>query len=175
MKFFDELLRTATEQKKPVPKEITMGKILDGDITFSDKDGGVRDEHGRLLGKLSMDISGDLEPIWRLKIPASKWDRVDIICDGNALDVDTKSIGNDRYIVKRTVRGFKPVAVVVEDELELRKFGATKDFVNWIEGLDTDMVEALRQIYYDRWCFDTANQRDRMYYELLEEEKKGRT
>ncbi len=175
MRFFDDLLRTATEQKKLGPKEISVGKILDGDVTFANTHGEIQDENGRLLGKLRMDISDSLEPIWRLKIPASKWDRVDIICDGNALDLDTQSIGNDRYIVKRTVRGFKPMAVVVESELELRKFEATKDFVNWIEGLDTDMVEALRQIYYDRWCFETANQRDRMYYELLEEEKKGRT
>ena len=173
MSWFDDLLKTATE--KQGPKEITMGKILDGDVTFSDNDGGIRDDDGNLVGDIQMRLLDDtLSPVWRLKIPENRWNKIDIVCDGNALDITTEPMSDDRYKVKRTLRGFKPTTVVEESELELREFGATKEFVNWIETLGTDEIEALRQIYYDRWCFDTASQRDRMYYELLEEEKKGR-
>ena len=77
--------------------------------------------------------------------------------------------------MKRTLRGFKPATVIEESEIKLREFETTKEFMNWIENMNTDGVEALRQIYYDRWCFDTASQKDRMYYELLEEETKIRT
>ena len=111
---------------------------------------------------------------YRLTIHPEMWKHVEVVCDGNATEVQTEPLGDGRYRVKRRLAGYKPSMVDREDTIELREFESTKDFINWIETLSTDDVEALRQIYYDRWTFDTANQKDRMYYELLEEEKKGR-
>lgn len=174
MKFIDDILHTATEQVKRQVEEVTMEKILDGDITFAEKDGTIQDAEGRVIAHLSMDLDKDFSPRWKLRVPTDKWEHIQIVCDGNAMDLNTAPLSDGRYIVRRTLRGFQPTTVVEETELELPEFETTKEFLNWIESQTTDTIEALRQIYYDRWNFDTASQRDRMYYELLEEEKKGR-
>lgn len=146
------------------PEEITLAVLMDGVIKAST---------GEEIAELKMNLSTTATK-WQLKIPAHQWENIVIICDGNALEVNTEPMSDSRYKVKRTLRGLKPTTVVKESELELREFESTKDFMNWIEGLDNDTIEALRQMYFDQWNFSTASQRDRMYYELLEEEKKGR-
>jgi hypothetical protein len=183
MSFLDKVLNTATETQPT--KEVSLGDILDGDPSFKSDDGSivlrgkadiVRDDDGETLANLRMDLDdANFSPRWTLKIPADKWKDIRIVCDGNSLNLDTKPLSGNRYIMKRTLRGFRPSTVVEEKELVLREFETAREFLNWIESKDTDTIEALRQIYYDRWCFDTANQRDRMYYEMLEDEKKGRT
>lgn len=108
---------------------------------------------------------------WRLTIPEDVWDYVEVICDGKALELTTSPMSDGRYKVTRTVRGYRPT--VIEDEeviFELRDFSTTKEFIRWMENLTPDSMEAYRQIYYDRWCFDSASHKDRTYYELLEEE-----
>ena len=119
-------------------------------------------------GKTSFDLK------YRLRVQAETWDRTDIVCDGNALDVSTTPLPDGRYTVKRILRGYEPVQIVEETEVHVYDHATTKDFMKWVEKQDFDTIEAFRQIYYDRWCFDTASHRDKMYYEILEEEKKGK-
>lgn len=118
--------------------------------------------------------SSDFELKYRLRIQSESWDRTAIVCDGNALDVTTTPLPDGRYTVKRILRGYEPAQIVEETEVHVYDHATTKDFMKWVETCDADTIEAFRQIYYDRWCFDTASHRDKMYYEILEEEKKGK-
>jgi hypothetical protein len=171
-KWFEELTNAFDDD----PKELSIGNILDGEISFENGGKGVIEDNAEeKIAQLEMDLSADdFSPSWRLMIPAERWEQVEIVCDGNALDVDTEPMPDGRYKVKRTIRGFRPMTVVEESVLELPTFATTREFIAWIETLDTDAIEALRQIYYDRWNFNTASQRDRMYFTLLDEEKQGR-
>ena len=182
MKFLDKLLgedppRTTTPAPPPrdEPEEITVGHLLDGELNFGNKEGKLEDQHGRIVAKVEPVIDPNtFNAKLRLIVPPGQWEDVEVVCAGNATSVETEPLGDGRYRVKRKLRGFRPAMMDSEETIELREFETTKQFIEWIEGLDTDSVEALRQIYYDRWNFDTASQKDRMYYELLEEEKKGR-
>ena len=173
MKWIDKLLTPIDKQAElehaPVPDLEALGGIDPPDrVTSAD---------GELLAIPDMDwdsgkASFDLK--YRLRVQAKNWDRTDIVCDGNALDVTTTPLPDGRYIVKRTLRGYEPTQIVEETELTVFEHATTKDFMKWVETCDADTIEAFRQIYYDRWCFDTASQKDRMYYDILEEEKKGK-
>ena len=169
MKWFDDLLEGKT------PTGVDLEQIEEGDIILADKDGVVRAPDASKLADLRADISpGALTVRYRLRVPHDRWDELEVVCTGNALDVSTEPMEDGRYKVNRRLRGYKPAVVDEETILELPSFESTKDFINWVETLDTDAVEALRQIYYDRWTFKTGEPKDRIYYELLEEEKKGR-
>jgi hypothetical protein len=83
-------------------------------------------------------------------------------------------MSDGRYKVRKRVNGYKPAILDEEYVIELRKFDSTKDFWAWVETLDTDDIRAFRQIYYDKWNFDSGDEKDRMYYVLLDEELQGR-
>lgn len=173
MKWLDKMLTPISEQEAlehvPVPDLEKLGGIDPPDrVTSAD---------GELLATTDTEWDtsrGDFDLKYRLRIQAKSWDRTDIVCDGNALDVATTPLPDGRYMVKRILRGYAPAQIVEETEVSLFDHASTKDFVKWVEKQDFDTIEAFRQIYYDRWCFDTANQRDRTFYEILEEEKKGK-
>jgi hypothetical protein len=138
--------------------------------------GEVKNSEGDVVAKAH---AGDPDPgsfelNIRLVVPASMWHRVEVICEGNALDVDTSPMSDGRYKVRKRVNGYKPAILDEEYVIELRKFNSTKEFMAWIETLDTDDIRALLQIYYDKWNFDSGDEKDRMYYALLEEELQGR-
>ena len=187
MKFLDDLLAgdhpgPTTPPRDPDRSEIhveevSISSVASGDLDFGNSGGAIKDSQGQTVATIKPGFTdpNDFSISVRLVIPKSVWDRVEVVCDGNAVDVETEPAADGRYKVKRTLRGYKPAVFKKEETIELREFETTKQFIEWIETLDTDAVEALRQIYYDRWNFDTASQRDRMYYELLEEEKKGRS
>ena len=182
LKWLDDILHKDPEAGPTAheEEEISLEKIIDGiGVLHPDSDNNLAvDKKGNKVGHVTVEIGVDngtnFALQYKLRIPEETWERTKIVCDGNAVEVSTQLASDGRYIVKRTLRGFKPTTVVEESEIKLREFSSTKEFMNWIENIDTDGVEALRQIYYDRWCFDTASQKDRMYYELLEEEKQGR-
>jgi hypothetical protein len=178
LKWLDDILHHPEDGPTEPEEDISMESIIDGVGVISSTDKGTaRNKNGDVVAQVEVELSSgttDFELHYKLRIPKETWERTTIVCDGNAVEVATELAPNGRYIVKRTLRGFKPTKVVEESEIKLREFSTIKEFMNWIENMDTDGVEALRQIYYDRWCFDTASQKDRMYYELLEEEKKGR-
>ena len=173
IKWLDKLLTPLDERTKleqlPVPDLEKLGGIDPPDtVTSAD---------GEVIAEASMDwdtanTSFDLK--YRLRVQAKSWDRTDIVCDGNALDVTTTPLPDGRYTVKRILRGYEPAQIVEETEVSLYDHASTKDFIKWVETCDADTIEAFRQIYYDRWCFDTASHKDKMYYEILEEEKKGK-
>ena len=79
-----------------------------------------------------------------------------------------------RYKVTKRVNGYKPAVLDEEYVIELPKYKTAKEFMAWVETLDVDDVRAFRQIYYDRWNFDSGDEKDRMYYALLDEELQGR-
>lgn len=173
MKWIDKLLTPINEQNVlehvPVPDLEKLGGL---DPAYE-----VINADGELLATTDTDwdtskASFDLK--YRLRVQEKSWDRTDIVCDGNALDVTTTPLPDGRYTVKRTLRGYEPTQIVEETEVMVYDHATTKDFMKWVETCDADTIEAFRQIYYDRWCFDTASQKDRMYYDILEEEKKGK-
>lgn len=138
--------------------------------------GEVRNDSGEIMATAEVgdafDAKGNLE--YRLTIKERFWNNVTISCEGNAVEVETEPLSDGRYRVRKTVRAYKPAYVSEEETIELPKCESMKDFMSHVESLPTDMVKALRQIYYDKWNFDTGSTRDRMYYELLDEELKGR-
>ena len=172
MKLFEDILGTKVDEDA---EEVKLGEIIDGELNFGDESGTVRDKSARPVAKLKTDLNpGSMDITHRLVIPVDMWDKVEVVCDGNAVEVTTEPAGEGRYRVKRKLRSYKPAVVENEETIELREFETTKQFIEWIESLGTDEVEALRQIYYDRWNFESNDTKTRMYYELLEEEKKGR-
>jgi hypothetical protein len=179
LKWLDDILYPP-EDGTPAPEaeDISLEDTIDNIGISSNTDKGtVHSKDGSVVAQIDAELASgatDFELNFRLRVPKETWERTTIVCDGNAVEVATELAPNGRYIVKRTLRGFKPTKVVEESEIKLREFSTIKEFMNWIENMDNDGVEALRQIYYDRWCFDTASQKDRMYYELLEEEKQIR-
>jgi len=110
----------------------------------------------------------------RLVVKRDIWDRVEVVCEGNAIDVDTSPMDDGRYKVTKRVNGYKPAVLDEEYVIELPKYKTAKEFMAWVETLDVDDVRAFRQIYYDRWNFDSGDEKDRMYYALLDEELQGR-
>ena len=174
MKFFDDIIKNIQGEADSSlkPKNVI---VNENSVRMLTSGGELCDDEGTNVGRISMDLSTeDFAPKWRLRIPADRWSNTEVVSDGNSVDVLTTPMPDGRYKVKYTRRGFKPAMIVEEEELKLREFATTREFIDWIESQSTDTVEALRQIYYDRWNFDTGNQSDRMYYELLDEEKKGR-
>lgn len=173
MKWFDDML---DEGVKSVPVEgIEFQQVEDGDLVFAGKDGTIRNKGAEKVADLKVDLDANSMNVkYRLRVPNDKWDELEVVCTGNAMDVSTEPLSDGRYRVKRRLRGYKPAVVDEETILELPTFDSIKDFSAWVETLDTDAVEALRQIYYDRWNFEHGDIKDRLYYELLEEEKKGR-
>lgn len=173
MKWLDNLLTPISEREAlehvPVPDLEKLGGIDPPDrVTSAD---------GELLATTDTDwdtSQTDFDLKYRLRVQAKSWDRTDIVCDGNALDVTTTPLSDGRYTVKRILRGYAPTTIVEETEVSLYEHASIKDFMKWVEKQDYDTIEAFRQIYYDRWCFDTASHRDKTYYEILEDEKKGK-
>lgn len=173
VKWFDDILLVVDPHAETT--EISISDLLGGgnglDATI------VND--GNTVGEISSDMITDPNTLdfsmrYRLKIAAEHWENTEVVCEGNALDITIGTAGENRYKVTRTVRAFRPAAFVEETEWELTEFNTTKEFVNYVNNLDNDGVEILRQIYYDRWCFDSSSQKDRRYYDILEEEKKER-
>jgi len=174
MKWIDKLLTPIDAQTKI--EHLSVGDALEGD-GISPKSSPVVNGAGDAVAEADIawdsgQSSFDLK--YRLRVLPESWDKVDIVCDGNALDVTTTPLDNGRYIVKRTLRGYEPAQIIEESEVQVYDHATTKDFMKWVEKQDYDTIEAFRQIYYDRWCFDTASHKDKMYYEILEEEKKGK-
>lgn len=174
MKWFDKLLRPADEQAEL--EHISVSDTLD--LTdISPANSVVTNSAGDnvAVAEIDWDVeAGSFDLKYRLRIVPEAWDKTDIVCDGNAMDLTTEPLPDGRYKVKKTLRGYVPATVIEENEVSVHDHASTKDFVNWVEKQDYDTIEAYRQIYYDRWCFDSASQKDRMYYEILEEEKKGK-
>lgn len=114
-------------------------------------------------------------PVVRITIPEEKFEDSVIICAANAVEIHTEPMPDGRYKVKRRLRGYKPTIVEDESVIEFKQFGSKKEFIKWMEELPTkDAVDVYRQIYFDRWNFDTGSSEDRFCYELLDEEFKGR-
>ncbi len=179
LKWLDDLLhKPGDRQTIEFKEDISLEEVIDSiGISSNTENGIVHDKNGSVVARVDAELNAsatDFELHYKLRVPEETWERTKIVCDGNAVEVSTELAPDGRYIVKRTLRGFKPATVIEESEIKLREFASTKEFMNYYENLDNDGVEALRQIYYDRWCFDTASQKDRMYYELLEEEKQIR-
>ncbi len=169
MKWLDDILSGPTEPGPTTPPPPPRVRVAQNEGTVAAPDA---TPIGELLVKNVDPATFNVR--YRLVINPEMWEHVEVVCGGNAAEVDIEPISEDRYRVKTKVAGYVPAWKDEEHELELPTFESTKEFINWIESLDTTSIEALRQIYYDRWTFDTGNQRDRMFYELLEEEKKGR-
>lgn len=177
LKWLDELLDSGGPKPEPEDEDISLEKITDMGITPSSDKGAVWDKNGKLVANVDSEIRAgqeDYEMAYKLRVPVDAWERTTVVCDGNAVEIATELAPNGRYIVKRTLRGFKPTMVVEESEIKLRDFETIREFMEWIATQDDDVIEAMRQIYYDQWCFDTGSRKDKMYYELLEEEKKIR-
>ncbi len=180
---FDKLDDLLEGDRAKIPKitsgkeEVRLDKITSELSHIGFEIGGeLKTAEGELVAKAE---AGDHDPgsfelNIRLVVPASMWHRVEVICEGNALDVDTSPMPCGRYNVRKRVNGYRPAVLDQEYVIELRKFDSTKEFMAWVETLDSDEIRALRQIYYDRWNFDSGDQKDRMYYALLEEELQGR-
>jgi len=132
-------------------------------------------EDGTHVASAKRDIDpNDFSPRLRIMVPVEHYSKIEVVCDGNALDIHTETMPDGRYRMKRKLRGYTPAITEDEQTVEVKEFDSTKAFMEWIEKLPKDMVEAYRQIYYDRWNFGNGNQKDRIYYELLDEEYKGR-
>lgn len=163
------------DEGTPKKKLVSLLRIMDGDVEWPGKSGEVILDDGTQIATVHTDLDPKVfSAKLRLVIPAEQYQNLEVMCDGNALEITTEQLPDGRYIMRRKLRGYVPSIMEDEGTIELPEFDTTKDFLEWVEKQSTDMVEALRQIYYDRWNFDTGNQRDRMYYELLDEEKKGR-
>jgi len=169
--WFEKLLTPVGERDEI--ENIPIKPILEFDTS---NEGPVTNGAGVTIAKTETgwdETSSDFDLRYRLRIHPDSWERIEVICDGNAMDVATALLPNGRYKVTRTLRGLKPTTVIEDSEVGLYDHASTKDFIKWVEKQDYDTIEAYRQIYYDRWCFDSGNRKDRMYYEILEEEKKG--
>ena len=160
----------------PPPRRVQVG-VPDGDgIAFGDEGGTIRDTDATPIGQVKVHTNpATFEAEIRLVISPEHWDRIEVVCAGNALDVDVEPLGEDRYKIERMVNGYKPATFKESEEFTLPQFESTKDFMQWIETLPKDMLSALKQIYFDRWNFGTGDRKDNIYYELVDEELQGRT
>lgn len=182
LKWLDDLLHHPGKlfnKSEPETEVVSLEEAIDsiGTVDRDTDNNKMYDSNGKLIATIEADIDksdGSFDLLYELRIPHETWERTTIVCDGNAVDVATDLAQDGRYIVRRTLRGFSPENVVEESEIELKEFANTKEFISYYTELEDDAIEALRQIYYDRWNFDTASQKDRTYYELLEEEKQLR-
>lgn len=178
--FIDKLLKELDESDKSSSHpEFTVLKWNSEDVPLTGNSmstsGHLKGEDGTKLACFEKDINAStFEPRVRLMVPAETFGNLEVTCDGNALEIHTETNGDGRYTVKRKLRGFKPAIMEDEFEVKLPEIESTKEFIAWIEKLPKDMVEAYRQIYFDKWNFDTGNSKDKIYYELLDEEYKGR-
>jgi hypothetical protein len=133
--------------------------------------------------KVSMDgvatITEIVEPYswkvrYRISVQSSAWEDIEVVCDGNSTEVITEPMSDGKYKVRRKQHGYRPTIIELEDIVELQTFESTEQFVEWVETLSTDDVEAYRQIYYDLWTFDNNSVQNHTYHQILEEEKSGR-
>jgi hypothetical protein len=166
------------EEEEPIEKEPTDIEEVSLAGVFKDTTMGqsVTSADGTTLAKIEVASTdpNDFSIRWRLRIPSDIWESLDVICDGKAVELTTAPLSDNRYKISKTVRGYTPSVVDEEEILELRTFPRTKHFLLWVDSLTPEAVEAYRQIYFDRWCFDTASHKDRMYFELLDEELKSK-
>ena len=79
------------------------------------------------------------------------------------------------YKVKRTVTRFVPAQVTEEMNFVVYEGKDVMEFVDWLRKLTDDELEAARQIYYDRWNFQSGNALHKSFYEASDLEKKKRT
>ena len=169
-------IRRREEKDAPGPETIDAEKIFDSiGPNTGPENTIIRD--GKTIASAtvqSMDPNTFEVAKWKLSIPAEFWDKVEIECVGNAIEVTTTPLPNDRYKVEKVVRGYTPGHAKKEEVIEMQDFESMKDFVAWAEGLNPDDLEAYRQIYYDRWNFETGDENARMYFQLLEDEKRTR-
>jgi len=169
--FLDDLLDPDEDNpSESEPETISPSNALYGE----DKD--YIDKNGNIVATIE---AGSLDPMtldtkYRLVIPVEYWAVTDVICDGNAVEVTTEKLSDSRYKVKKAVRGYSPMVVEQEETLEPKYFDSVREFYDWMEKLSPDLIDAYHQIYYDRWCFDTANKKDQIYYQLLEDAKNSR-
>jgi len=166
--------RLRKQQNRKTAEEIKASNMFDDMIGSNGK---ITASDGTLIGSVSVEETCPHTfsvSKWKIKIPGDVWDKIEFECEGNAVEVTTSPLPDDRYKVEKVVRGFKPDLVREEESITLKKFDNMKEFMKWAEKLDTDTLEAYRQIYYDRWCFHTGNEDDQMHYRLLEDEKNTR-
>ena len=175
IKWIDDFLNGRQPEDVPLPEEeptgveeISLAEVFDGAKLGQTVDSA----DGTTLAKVELASTDptDFSIRWRLRIPSDIWKSLDVICDGKAVELTTAPLSDNRYKISKTVRGYTPSVVDEEEILELRTFPKTKHFLLWVDSLTPESVEAYRQIYFDRWCFDTASHKDRMYFELLDEE-----
>jgi hypothetical protein len=177
---FDEFRRDVKRVSEEVDgkERIVFDKIFDNGISthYPTIGGTLKNAEGNVVADIEHGIAdaSTFEINVRLVIKEDIWDRVEVVCGGNALDVDTSPMPDGRYKVRKRVNGYKPAVLDEEYVIELRKFNSAKEFMAWVETLDTDNIRALRQIYYDKWNFDSGDDKDRLYYALLDDELQGR-
>jgi len=70
----------------------------------------------------------------------------------------------------------KMVPKKVKEEMKFKPFGGNDfgEFLEWMNELSNDELEAARQIYYDIWNFKSGDSDDKARFELIEGEQKGR-
>lgn len=80
---------------------------------------------------------------------------------------------NGSYKIRRYKTKFEKTTEWEEEYFE--PFPGNLDkFQSWIQGVTDDDVEAMRQIYYDMWNFESGTNDDLMKYHLATEELKRR-
>ena len=89
--------------------------------------------------------------------------------------ISTEPTEEGAYKVKRTVTRFVPAQVTEEMNFVVYEGKDIMEFVDWLRKLTDDELEAARQIYYDRWNFQSGNELHKSYYEAADMEKKKRT
>jgi len=92
--------------------------------------------------------------------------------DSQQITVEPDEEGS--YKVKRTVTRFVPAQVTEEMNFSVYEGKDIMEFVDWLRKLSDDELEAARQIYYDRWNFQSGNELHKSYYEASDLEKKKR-
>lgn len=93
--------------------------------------------------------------------------------DSQQISVEPDEDGS--YKVKRTVTRFVPAQVTEEMNFTVYEGKDIMEFVDWLRKLTDDELEAARQIYYDRWNFQSGNELHKSYYEAADMENKKRT
>lgn len=70
----------------------------------------------------------------------------------------------------------KMVPQKVKEEMKLKLFDGKDfgEFLTWMTDLNSDELEAARQIYYDIWNFKSGDSDDKARFELIEGEQKKR-
>jgi len=93
---------------------------------------------------------------------------------GNSQQITVEPNEEGSYKVKRTVTRFVPAQVTEEMNFTVYEGNDIMDFVDWLRNITDDELEAARQIYYDRWNFQSGNELHKSYYEAADMEKKKR-